>query len=282
MRALACFAVAAALLAAPRAEARPRKRPSRHAPSSKKSPYGSLNVLVSVPGARVAVDNVEVGESPVKPLTGLKPGQHILKITKPGYSDYLETVKVSAGETNDQMVDLVALFAVLSVESNVPNALVTVDGKPIGSAPVRGKELTPGEHTVRVTAPGYKDFETTLKGAAGDPLAVRATLLPRNARPGEALASAEPQMELSLPPPKPKKMERATSPLVPPEETETTTAQPIYKKWWVWAVAGVVVAGAVGGTVAYSAGNSPAGPTADQLCGGKCDAVVHGIWSGHR
>jgi hypothetical protein len=266
-------AVAVLLLAAGSAEAKPagKKKP----PAAVKKPpaapatVGSLEVLVSSAGARVVLDNVEVGETPIKKLEGLKPGQHIIKVSKPGYSEYIETIEVKAGETASAMVDLLALSGVVYVEAKsggqtVQNASVFVDNKPAGTAPIAGREVVPGEHTIRVVADGYKDWETTLKAAAGEEFRVKATLIATGklaARP-----TAVPIAEQAR-----KDAEADQGP------------KPWYswKKPWIWVIAGGVVLAAAGTTVAVASANSGSGqPTPDQICqqaGVKCDATLQGI-----
>lgn len=50
----------------------------------------------------------------------------------------------------------------LQIESNVRGAIVYVDGRQVGNTPTTITNLTPGSHTVRVTAPGYTEYSGTV------------------------------------------------------------------------------------------------------------------------
>ncbi len=63
----------------------------------------------------------------------------------------------------------------LAVTSNAPNSSVLVDGTLIGSAPV-SVAAVPGSHTIRISAPGYSDYNQTVNVNAGQTTAVNARL----------------------------------------------------------------------------------------------------------
>jgi hypothetical protein len=65
----------------------------------------------------------------------------------------------------------------LRVTSPTVGALVEIDGKPAGRTPLdRPVELSPGEHTLKVIAPGKRAFERQVEVAAGEALAIAAIL----------------------------------------------------------------------------------------------------------
>jgi PEGA domain len=55
----------------------------------------------------------------------------------------------------------------LHIDSDVPGAQVFVDRVFLGKAPVTASRVTPGSHTLNVTAPGYDGIEETLDVASG-------------------------------------------------------------------------------------------------------------------
>ena len=114
-----------------------------------------LTVRVNVPGAQVFVDNAEVTGT----VPAVAPGAHTVRVTSPGYRDYTAAVNVTAPMTLD--VVLQAAGIQLSVNANVPNAQVTVNGAPKG--PVPYSELLPrGTYAVKVTANGYADYSASV------------------------------------------------------------------------------------------------------------------------
>ena len=62
------------------------------------------------------------------------------------------------------------------VETRPTGAAVTIDGRSVGTAPVRVPELTPGSHTVRVSLAGHKAVTTTAVVRAGQQTLVRLSL----------------------------------------------------------------------------------------------------------
>ena len=56
----------------------------------------------------------------------------------------------------------------LAVESLPSGASVSVNGKPSGITPLTLNDLTPGDYRVTLSMPGYRDFATTVRVAAGE------------------------------------------------------------------------------------------------------------------
>jgi hypothetical protein len=67
--------------------------------------------------------------------------------------------------------------ATTSIESNVPNADVFVDGKFIGNAPIATYMLTPGAHLIEVKARGYIAWSRELNVTRGSVTRVMASLV---------------------------------------------------------------------------------------------------------
>ena len=68
---------------------------------------GSIRVKCPVAGAQVQVDGQDRGKTPLtRPITGLPPGRHALKILKTGYSDFDKFVEVRFQRTTVVTIDL--------------------------------------------------------------------------------------------------------------------------------------------------------------------------------
>jgi hypothetical protein len=166
---------------------------------------GKLAVKVTVEGAAVEVDGAPVGTSPLATPLVLTVGTHTLKVSRSGYAEYLDTVKVSTNQTTTVEVELLPFAAVIEVSSMPPGAEVTIDGKLVGQTPVH-VEVDPGERVLRVSADGFHDGEQTLTVQAGEAYKVDVELI-------------------ALPPP-PKRVAGG--------------GKPVYKTWWFWTATGVV------------------------------------------
>jgi len=55
----------------------------------------------------------------------------------------------------------------LRIDSDVPGAMVFLDRKFIGNAPVTAKDVTPGTHRLNVTAEGYESYSEPIEVAVG-------------------------------------------------------------------------------------------------------------------
>lgn len=179
----------------------------------RKRPSGTLVLRSMTDGAQVQVDGKDVGVTPLAEPVTLPAGKHTLKMTKRGYTEFLDVFTIQAGKPTELDIDLLPFAGVLIVTSTVEGARVFVDGKFEGVTPFE-KEVLAGKRQVRVSKAGYYDFLVTYKSIAG-----------KTKRLGAKLAA----LPIGSTPYRPK-------PLPPPKW---------YEKWYVWA-------GAAGGAVAIA------------------------------
>jgi hypothetical protein len=124
-----------------------------------------VSVVPNVNGALVFLDGVQVAGSPFP----VPQGTHTIQVTAPGYQDFATTINVIGPLTIQAR--LVAAMIALTIQPNVPNAAIFVDGAQISGTVVN---VLPGPHSVRVTAPGFREFNTTVDVA--EPMVVQAVL----------------------------------------------------------------------------------------------------------
>jgi hypothetical protein len=116
-------------------------------------------------------------------------------------------------------------------------ALVVVDGRPAGTAPLAPLTLPAGRHTLQVTAEGREPAERTLDVPGGE-----TTQLTLELRVATAAPPPEPEPEPEPEPPLPIVAEPA--PLSPARSYAP----------WTWVTLGTGLAAAAGGTVSYALG----------------------------
>ena len=176
--------------------------------------FGKLEISSMTQGAQVRVDGKEVGTLPLKRPLRLRAGKHTIKVTKRGYTEYLDVFSIKARDTTVLDVDLLPFAGIFVITCNEPESRVFVDGKFVGNAPVETEVLI-GQRKVKVRKPGFYDFFQAVDSVAGKTLNVEVTL---------------------------KAMPVGTTPYRPPPPPPPRW----YEKWYVWV-------GAAGGVAAVTA-----------------------------
>lgn len=188
--------------------------PSRHVQAQPlQVPAGAASGLSlrCTPGdAEVFIDGDSVGKTPIKGVLPLKVGEHTIRVSRPGFTPFIDVFKAKDGQVAKLEVELVPISGVLRLVSETPGARVFVDDKYAGDAPVE-TELTTGSHTVRVEKPGFYADTFSVSAVAGQVIdkSVKLNELPPDQNP-----------YLVKPPP----------------------PQKWYQKWWVWTIGAVGVA----------------------------------------
>jgi hypothetical protein len=185
---------------------------------------GHLLLKSTTTGAEVFINNTKVGEVPLDEPIRLAPGEYTVKITKRGYTQYLDVFRVDPGKTTTLDVDLLPVAGILVVTSEEPEARVYIDDKFVGTTPLEVEVLI-GQRKIRVKKAGFYDLKLTRQAIAGERLKVRARLKPLP-------VGTTPYRPAPPPPPK------------------------WYEKWWVWAtVAGGAAAVALTVTLSVTIAN---------------------------
>lgn len=89
---------------------------------------GEIDVSSSPTGANVYLDSVYVGTTPYA-ITGITPGSHVVKLTKAGYLDWSEIVKVTDGDTTTVNAGLTEIST--TVATTVPTQVFTTVKTPL-------------------------------------------------------------------------------------------------------------------------------------------------------
>ena len=131
---------------------------------------GDLSTLVN--GARVFIDELEVGVTPISNLE-VKAGPRVLEIQMDNYQDIKTEVQI-AGCPEAQSFDfaLIPGWSDVFISSIPEGAVVSVGGKPAGNTPLK-IELPEGNHLVQINAEGYKPWQTQLAVKPNQPQSIK-------------------------------------------------------------------------------------------------------------
>ncbi len=120
---------------------------------------GLLKVVCNVPGAAVYVDGEAKGVCPAS-VRDLIPGDHIVVVKAKGYMTQSVPFKIVVNQQSLVTVDLERQkeqvpAGVVRIQSDQPDAMVIMDGKRLGKAPLELKDVRAGLHIVRVEKAGF-------------------------------------------------------------------------------------------------------------------------------
>ena len=123
-------------------------------------PALALRFNVNVPNASITVDNVPIQGN----IAYVSRGPHSVSVHADGYADWTGTVNVmNPMPFSVRLTPARPAGFPLAVRVNVPGAQVFVDNTEVtGSVPA----VAPGAHTVRVTAPGFRDYTAAVNVTA--------------------------------------------------------------------------------------------------------------------
>ncbi|WP_437309541.1 TonB-dependent receptor domain-containing protein [Sorangium sp. So ce388] len=152
-------------------------------------------VRVDVRGASEATVHVDSEGAPpacTAPCDlDLPPGRHVLYFARAGYQAAPQPLNVTAHETVPVTATLSPLTGSLLVRAGEPDALVEIDGRPMGFTPSVIQGVPVGRRRVRVSLRGFAPVERTLDVAAGQ----QAALLDLTLEPLREVSSASRVLE---------------------------------------------------------------------------------------
>ncbi len=130
--------------------------------------------LDSTPWARVSLEGVEFGITPLGAPVRLPEGRHVVLLRNPAYPPIQVSVELRQDTRTTVSLDRYVQHLDVSVE---PWGDVYIDGERIGTTPLnRMPVVLPGDHSLRITHPSLPAIESDWQAAAGETLSIRANL----------------------------------------------------------------------------------------------------------
>ncbi len=145
---------------------------------------GRMLVRSEPAGARVMISGRNRGTTPAT-VRDLPFGTYNVTVSLNGYQSRVVRVTVSrAVPSRDVTVPLqravaappVATTGTVYVDTRPAGAQVTIDGRVVGTSPIRVPELSPGSHVIRLDLAGHKSVTTTVVVRAGQVTPVKVSL----------------------------------------------------------------------------------------------------------
>lgn len=215
-----------------------------------------VKLSTPVPGAQVFIDGEPAGEAPVAEKV-VKPGDHVIRVERPGFSTIEDKVNLLAGKKQDLTYTLVPTGAVVTIEAAEAGATCSIDNGPAEVLPLT-KVLPEGKHLLAVGGLGYKVEKRTIDAKAGVDQKESFTLVVDDRPVAANLEPPDKDSDLEVELGRKKKDEAST---------------PLFSRWYVWAGIGAVVVGGIVTAVAVSQAPRPT-PDPSIVCAGPCDATL--------
>ena len=138
---------------------------------------GSVTLEGKPAGAIVRVDAEDAPVLGALPSTlKLSPGPHMLIVSAPGYRTVRQLVQVAADGSVPAVVELPLITGTLVVDALEKGALIEIDGLAAGFTPAVLTAVPAGIHVLRVSLPGYRQFEHEISLEPDGRVAVTASL----------------------------------------------------------------------------------------------------------
>lgn len=160
---------------------------------------GALAVTASVAGARIWLDDVEIGTAPLGESVPVSSGEHVVSAQAEGFETVRHRFRIAGGQTYSAALELVASGSrgsSVRITSRLPGVDIRIDGASLGLTPLDSTvPVNPGPHVVEGVREGYTRFAQNIDVPAGAETTVSVLVEPDPAAP----ASSRSTLEVDLP-----------------------------------------------------------------------------------
>lgn len=136
-----------------------------HVTAGLTSNLGILEIVSSPSKATLEIDGNKRGYTPFK--ADIEQGRHKIKLSKGDYTVYEGIVTVPRNKKISKKITLQLLPGILSVKSKPEGAVLFINNKKQGTAPVEIKNLKPGSYRLKLIKSGYDPVERQVTIHAG-------------------------------------------------------------------------------------------------------------------
>lgn len=118
--------------------------------------FGRLEVTSEPEGARVSVDGVAIGQTPLM-LSEVLSGDHVVKIEKDGFHTHTQAVSIQDEALERVSTTLLSAIGGMKITSQPTGADVWLRGQKVGVTPFSIANLDPGVYPIRLSKPLHLD-----------------------------------------------------------------------------------------------------------------------------
>jgi D-lyxose ketol-isomerase len=122
---------------------------------------GSVSVKSEPSDAKAFVDGKESGTTPFT-MTDLKPGTHMVEVSKAGHENWSEKVVVEADKENSIVALLQKITSSISIKSTPSKAKIYIDGEDSGTTPATLSSIPVGPHEIEIKIAGHEDWKRSV------------------------------------------------------------------------------------------------------------------------
>ncbi len=123
---------------------------------------GTVSIFSEPSDAVIFIDGKEVGTTPAI-ITDPSPGTHTIEVKMDGFKSWTESVDIESGKEFTITADLQMNAGSINVNSIPPEAMVHIDNKEVGKAPVTISDLNPGKHLVTIILDEYEPWSESVE-----------------------------------------------------------------------------------------------------------------------
>jgi hypothetical protein len=251
---------------------RARPEPAVTRPKSTEPGILTIRLGATTPDAEVTLDGKDISATATKGVA-VEPGEHQIVVRRLGFSNLTKKITVQAGRPLEVNALLTPVAAVISLTSDVPEAQVFLNGRSVGTAPIAGIEVPPGQVEIAVRKDGYRDDARVLSVIAGREYPVSVRMVAGGVA---TLTASDRPVETSLTPTIDERQSAVTSPVI---DNKPITTKPAF---WI-VVTGVVIAAAAataGVLVGNAVRSGVVSNTTTAAGEGLCNVVTPGVTCG--
>lgn len=137
-----------------------RRREAEAALAMQRARIGHVRVSVNVDGATIAIDGVDVAQTPLAEPIDLSAGAHIIEVRAPGRETGRRAIAIAGQSQNAMTFELreeVVPRGALRVTATLTDVAVTIDGAEVGVTPLASTlPVRAGVHEVTARRAGYR------------------------------------------------------------------------------------------------------------------------------